>query len=197
MPTENYVKKQFDDGMAVERWFEELLRKLKDVKVVKRRDVSEQPHKHEDIKDIPSSPDFEVFLDSRQRVLIWLTHKKMQRQRWLSSREARWLPEMFWRFKTFRSMEEGHYLAYCIFDSRDDFGIGEMQVGANIIKSKFVKSSPFEVLWMRYDKDSYRGTWSDSNLADQDDLRARVDMSSARIIYRDGKLLIAKLAEVL
>ena len=102
MPTEDYVKKQFDDGMAVEKWFEGILRQLKDVKVVKRRDVSEQPHKHEDIKDIPSSPDLEVFLENRQKVQIWLTHKKMPKHKWLTSREKRWLPEMFWRFKTFK-----------------------------------------------------------------------------------------------
>jgi len=196
MPTEAYVQRQFDDGMAVEKWLETTLRGLRDVRVVKRRDVSEQPHRHEDIREIPASPDLEVFV-GRQQVEVWVTHKKMPKAKWQRDRDSRWLPGMFWRFKTFKSMKEGDYLIYCIFDNVKDFGTTDIQIGDKTVKAKYVKSTPYEVLWMKFDETSYRGTWRDYELTDQDDLRAIVDMSGAKVIYKEGKLYISDLAEVL
>jgi len=197
MPTEEYVGKQFDDGMAVEIWLETLIRdNLKDVKVVKRRDVSVRPHKHEDIKDIPSSPDLTIFLKEGQEVKVWVTHKKMRRSKWIQGRN-RYIDSMYWRYKTYMSIETGEYLAYCIFDSLEDFGVTEVKPGDATSRVKYVKSPPQEVLWMKYTKDTYRGQWRDYSLPDQDDLRAKIDMSQAKVIYKEGRLLISKLVEVL
>jgi len=197
MPTEAYVQRQFDDGMAVEKWLETILRELQDVRVVKRRDVAEKPHKHEDIRDIPSSPDLEMFVEDQRQVKVWVTHKKMLKSKWQGGRDSKWLPAMYWRLKTFKSMHEGDYLVYCIFDSVKDFGIAVTQIGDKIAKTKYVKSVPYEVLWMKFDESSYRGIWRDYRLADQDDVRAKVDMSQAKVIYKEGRLLISKLVEVL
>jgi len=100
MPTEAYVQRQFYDGMAVEKWLETILRGLQDVRVVKRRDVAEQPHKYEDIRDIPSSSDLEVFVEDQRQVKVWVTHKKMLKAKWQGGRDSKWLPAMYWRLKT-------------------------------------------------------------------------------------------------
>jgi hypothetical protein len=173
MPTEEYVRDRFEKGMRFEEWLEKFLRSLEDVKVVKRTDVSSEPHPHEQIKYVPPPPNFLVFLTSRKApVRAWATHKRMDPKRWASSRKY-YLSEMFWRYKTYLHFEDDHYLAYGI-------------VHAN---------NPFEVYWCRVSDTKFRGTWSSQD-PDQDDLRARIDMSKASLVF-DGSKLIRTLEEIL
>jgi len=78
-------------------------------------------------------------------------------------------------------MEGGQYLAYCMFNSFGDFGTGEIQAGERTVKSKFVKSAPLEVFWMKYDKETYRGKWSDLDLVEN-----RKGSSFTQLPYTDG-----------
>lgn len=181
MPREVYVGKKFDDGMAFERWLELFFRQLQDVKVVKRRDSAERPHKHEDIKDIPSDPDIQIWLKDTRIVRVWVTHKKMKRAKW-DEKRSEYLGEMFWRYKTYIFMQEGQYLAYGIFEDNADIVGGE---------------PPYEVLFMPFSRDIFRGTWQSDYLEDQEDLRAKLDMTRAYVIYKDGSSLITTLSSVL
>lgn len=181
MPTEAYVEEKFDDGIAFEKWLESFFRQLQDVKVAKRTDAAEKPHKYEDIKDIPSEPDMEIWLNESRKIQVWVTHKKMNKSKWEKNKN-KYLAEMFWRYKTYKFMQEGQYLAYGIFEGNADIIGGE---------------PPYEVLFMPFSKDIYRGTWRSYSLKNQDDLRAKLDMTEAYVIYKDGVSLVTALSSLL
>ncbi len=174
MPTEKYVREKFTEGMAFEVWVERKLHELEDVKVVKRVDVSEEPHSYLDIKDVEPEPDVNAKLRNGRSVRMWVTHKKIDQKLWEIKRKD-YIKEMFWRYKTYKYMRIGDYLLYGVFDKN-----------ANIING----DNPIEVLILKYSNDLIRGKWNDSANVNQDDLRAKIDMSSSKKLYCDSNLLI-------
>lgn len=173
IPREKYVSDRFRKGMTFEKWVEEAFRRIKDVKAVKRKDVSEKPHKHEDIKDIPSEPDMDIFFEDKV-VRVWITHKEQPPERWSRNREA-WMRAMFWRYKTYKYMENGQYLLYGILHN----------------------GTPYEVVWVKYDDVKYVGVWSNEENPDQDDLRAKLDMSKSITIFTDKGSTFKSIKEIL
>jgi len=175
MPREKYVEDRFYKGMKFEEFFEDLLRELNDVKVVKRTDVSSKPHKHEEIKYVPPTPNFMIYLkEITEPIIAWVTHKNMTRHQWYEKRRF-YIADMYWRFKTRKFMEPHHYMVYGILE----------------------EGTPFEILWCKVGDTEFRGTWRRPNDPDQDDLRARINMSASRVIFKDGKTTIDKLSSVL
>lgn len=175
MPRKEYVRDRFYKGMMFEKFIESFLRQLQDVRVVKRTDVSSQPHEHEEIKYVPPTPNMLIYVKgSANPITAWVTHKSMSIKKWGSKREI-YLSDMFWRWKTWHFMQPDHFMVYGILE----------------------RGIPFEILWCRVSDARYKGTWRNPNDQNQTDLRARIDMSKAKVIYENGQPIIRKLSEVL
>jgi hypothetical protein len=159
--------------MIFEKWVEEAFRSIDDVKAVKRTDVSEKPHKHEDIKDIPADPDMNIFFEDNS-ISVWITHKEQPPKRWSENRAA-WIRAMFWRFKTYKYMKKGQYLLY-----------GVLHEGI-----------PYEVIWEKFDDMVYVGLWNDEGNPDQDDWRAKLDMSKSLTIFTEKGPTFKSIKEIL
>lgn len=115
-----------------------------------------------------------IFYNS-QTIRVWITHKSMSPEFWFSHRKW-YIKEMFWRYKTFKFMKNGDYLLYGILDNE----------------------VPYEVLWVKFDNVKKVGTWKNKDNPDQEDLRAKIDMSKSIPIFTDRKKLkIKTLKEIL
>lgn len=115
------VKRDYITGTKVEKWIELSLRSnfSDESIVVKLTDRASLPHKYEDIKDIPSTPDLNVFNNSYKELMypaeIWITHKLVKPpHKWKIVRN-KWLSEMYWKVKTIKSMKSNHWLIYAIY----------------------------------------------------------------------------------
>ncbi|PWV88456.1 hypothetical protein DFQ01_1505 [Paenibacillus cellulosilyticus] len=168
MPTEGYVRTKFNDGMNFEHWVDKNFRdNYIDLAVLKRTDVSDEPHKHEDIKDVPSEPDLKITLKSGRNFEVWVTHKKMDIEKWERNKNRYYLPDMYWRYKTVMSMESEQYLLYGIYDA-----------------NRPVKNSvPHEIYFCQFNKEMIGRVWKDEGKVNQDDWRRAINMSSAAVIF--------------
>ena len=78
------VRYNYTDGMAVEDGLTQSLRDQykREGIVIRETARSTEPHAHEDIKDIPSVPDLEIFIrtcDLSEPLKVWVTHKMMKK----------------------------------------------------------------------------------------------------------------------
>lgn len=118
------VQRDYERGLRVESWIENFLRNnfSNEKIVVKLTDRAVRAHKYDEIKDIPSDPDINLFLPNHRintfPAKIWVTHKVVKNYNWSLVRDN-WINNMYWKLKTILTMKENEWLMYAIY--QDDY----------------------------------------------------------------------------